>query len=173
MHAREAICRHSTSFSDTRILILFAWVLGEQLGVPVPSVPLLITVGTLIATHRMSGPASLLCVLVAAILGDSFWYALGKRYGSRVLQLLCRLSFESNTCVAKTEGYFEKRGPSTLLFAKFVPGLNTVAPPIAGELGMPFGGSWSMTPRGFCCGPRLRWPADTSLAISCAGTACC
>ncbi|HXB61681.1 MAG TPA: VTT domain-containing protein [Acidobacteriaceae bacterium] len=120
-------------------LILFGWVLGEQLGVPVPSVPLLITVGTLIAAHRMSGPASLLCVLCAAILGDSFWYALGKRYGSRVLELLCRLSFESNTCVAKTEGYFEKRGPSTLLIAKFVPGLNTVAPPIAGELGMPFG----------------------------------
>ena len=126
-------------FLHYRYLILFGWVLGEQLGVPVPSVPLLITVGTLVATHRMSGPASLLCVVVAAILGDIFWYALGKRYGSRVLQLLCKLSFESNTCVAKTEGYFEKRGASTLLFAKFVPGLNTVAPPIAGELGMPFG----------------------------------
>jgi membrane protein DedA with SNARE-associated domain/rhodanese-related sulfurtransferase len=125
-------------FLHYRYLILFSWVLGEQLGVPVPSVPLLITVGTLIATHRINGWTSLLCVTVAALLGDIFWYALGKRYGSRVLQLLCRLSFESNTCVAKTEGYFEKRGVFTLVIAKFVPGLSTVAPPIAGELGMPF-----------------------------------
>jgi membrane protein DedA with SNARE-associated domain/rhodanese-related sulfurtransferase len=126
-------------FLHYRYLILFGWVLGEQMGVPVPSVPLIITVGTLAATHRMNLGASLALVVLASLIGDSFWYVLGKRYGSRVLQLLCRLSFESNTCVAKTEGYFEKRGPSTLVISKFVPGLNTVAPPIAGELGMPFG----------------------------------
>jgi membrane protein DedA with SNARE-associated domain/rhodanese-related sulfurtransferase len=120
-------------------LILFAWVLGEQLGVPVPSVPLIITAGTLAATHRMNLGASLGLVVLASLIGDTFWYALGKRYGSSILQLLCRLSFNSNTCVAKTEGYFEKRGPMTLVISKFVPGLNTVAPPIAGELGMPFG----------------------------------
>ncbi len=119
-------------------LILFGWVLGEQLGVPIPSVPLIITAGTLAATHRMNLGASLGLVVLASLIGDTFWYALGKRYGSSILQLLCRLSFNSNTCVAKTEGYFEKRGPMTLVISKFVPGLNTVAPPIAGELGMSF-----------------------------------
>lgn len=126
-------------FLHYRYLILFAWVLGEQLGLPIPSVPLLITVGTLVATHQMSALASLACVLLASVLGDSVWFALGRRYGNRVLELLCKFSFESDTCVAKTEGYFERRGVSTLVIAKFVPGLNTVAPPIAGEMGMPFG----------------------------------
>jgi membrane protein DedA with SNARE-associated domain/rhodanese-related sulfurtransferase len=126
-------------FLHYRYLILFAWVLGEQLGLPIPSVPLLITVGTLVATHRMNAWASLACVLLASVLGDSVWFALGRRYGNRVLELLCKFSFESDTCVAKTEGYFERRGVTTLVIAKFVPGLNTVAPPIAGEMGMPFG----------------------------------
>jgi len=126
-------------FLHYRYLILFGWVLGEQLGVPVPSVPLIITAGTLAATHRMNWEASLALIVLASVIGDSFWYALGKRYGSSILQLLCRLSFNSNTCVAKTEGYFEKQGPMTLVISKFVPGLNTVAPPIAGEMGMPFG----------------------------------
>jgi rhodanese-related sulfurtransferase len=67
------------------------------------------------------------------------WFALGRRYGKNVLQLLCRLSFEASTCVSKTEGYFTRRGPATLLISKFVPGLSTVAAPIAGQTGMPYG----------------------------------
>jgi membrane protein DedA with SNARE-associated domain/rhodanese-related sulfurtransferase len=116
--------------------ILFLWVLLEQLGVPIPSLPVLLTAGTLVATHKLSGPVSLLCVLAACVLSDSVWYLLGRRYGNTIIKLLCRFSFESQTCVSKTEGYFQKRGPATLLFAKFVPGLSTVAPPIAGQTGM-------------------------------------
>jgi rhodanese-related sulfurtransferase len=66
------------------------------------------------------------------------WFALGRKYGNSVLKLLCRFSFEASTCVSKTEGYFTRRGPATLLFSKFVPGLSTVAPPIAGQIGMPY-----------------------------------
>ena len=115
--------------------ILFLWVLVEQLGVPIPSIPVVLTAGTLAATHRISGPMAVLCVLAACILSDSLWYALGRRYGNSVLKLLCRLSFEADTCVVKTEGYFHRRGAVTLLFAKFVPGLSTVAAPIAGQTG--------------------------------------
>ena len=61
---------------------------------------------------------------------------LGRRYGARVIRLLCKMSFEATTCVAKTEGYFTRRGAETLLFAKFVPGLSTVSAPIAGQTGM-------------------------------------
>jgi membrane protein DedA with SNARE-associated domain/rhodanese-related sulfurtransferase len=78
------------------------------------------------------------CVLLACLIADSVWYSLGRRYGNAVLKLLCRFSFEADICVVKTEGYFHKRGAVTLLFAKFVPGLGTVAAPIAGQTGMPY-----------------------------------
>ena len=118
--------------------ILFGWVLLEQLGLPVPSIPILLTAGTLSATHRTSAISALFSVLCACFIADSFWYFLGRRYGSRVLQLLCKVSMEAATCVAKTENYFTRRGPITLLFAKFVPGLSTVAAPIAGQTHMPY-----------------------------------
>ena len=118
--------------------ILFLWVLVEMLGVPIPSVPVLLTAGTLSATHRVNGPLALIAVLAACLIGDTFWYYLGRRYGHAVLKLLCRLSFEAATCVTRTEGYFQRRGAVTLLFAKFVPGLSTVAAPIAGQTGMPY-----------------------------------
>ena len=117
-------------------LIVFVWVLTEQLGIPIPSVPLLLTAGTLSATHRVSHLYIVLAVLAACAVADSTWFLLGRRYGSSVLKLVCRLSFEASTCVTKTEGYFSRRGPVTLLFSKFVPGLSTVAPPIAGQSGM-------------------------------------
>ena len=117
-------------------LIVFVWVLAEQLGIPIPSIPLLLTAGTLTATHRVSHPLVVLAVLAACAIADSMWFLLGRRYGGSVLKLVCRLSFEASTCVTKTEGYFSRRGPATLLFAKFVPGLSTVAPPIAGQSGM-------------------------------------
>jgi membrane protein DedA with SNARE-associated domain/rhodanese-related sulfurtransferase len=117
--------------------ILFLWVLVEQLGVPIPSIPLLLTAGTLSATHRIHALIALPVVLLACLLADTSWYLLGRRYGNAVLKLLCRLSLEASTCVSKTEGYFTRRGPVTLLFAKFVPGLSTLAAPIAGQTGMP------------------------------------
>jgi membrane protein DedA with SNARE-associated domain/rhodanese-related sulfurtransferase len=116
--------------------ILFLWVLVEQLGLPVPSIPLLLTAGTLSATHRVSAPTAVFVVIAACLISDSTWYALGRRFGGRVIGLLCRMSMEATTCVSKTEGYFSRRGPVTLLFAKFVPGLSTVAAPIAGQTGM-------------------------------------
>ena len=118
--------------------ILFLWVLVEQIGIPIPSIPVLLTAGTLTATHRLSHVYVVLAVLAACVLADTVWFSLGRRYGNSVLKLLCRLSFEASTCVSKTEGYFTRRGPMTLLFAKFVPGLSTVAAPIAGQTGMSY-----------------------------------
>ena len=117
-------------------LILFVWVMAEQLGVPLPSIPLMLTAGTLSATHRMSAPLALGAVMLACAVSDTVWYMMGRRYGGKVLRLLCRFSLESSTCVSKTEGYFGRHGASTLLFAKFIPGLSTVAAPIAGQTGM-------------------------------------
>jgi membrane protein DedA with SNARE-associated domain/rhodanese-related sulfurtransferase len=119
-------------------LIIFLWVLVEQIGIPIPSVPVLLTAGTLSATHRVSFIGITFAMLVACVIADTIWFSLGRRYGNSVLKLLCRLSFEASTCVSKTEGYFTRRGPVTLLFAKFVPGLSTVAAPIAGQTGMSY-----------------------------------
>ena len=118
--------------------ILFLWVLVEQLGVPVPSVPLLVATGSLTATHRLHTVPAMLVILLACAIADSMWYFAGVRYGGRVVRLVCRLSLEASACVRKTEGYFGKHGAVTLLFAKFVPGLSAVAPPIAGQSGMSY-----------------------------------
>jgi membrane protein DedA with SNARE-associated domain/rhodanese-related sulfurtransferase len=119
-------------------LIIFLWVLVEQIGIPIPSVPVLLTAGTLSATHRVSWLGITGAMLLACVIADTVWFALGRRYGNSVLKLLCRLSFEASTCVSKTENYFSRRGALTLLFAKFVPGLSTVAAPIAGQTGMSY-----------------------------------
>ena len=119
-------------------LIIFLWVLVEQIGIPIPSVPVLLTAGTLSATHRVSWFGISLAMVLACVVADTVWFSLGRRYGNSVLKLLCRLSFEASTCVSKTEGYFTRRGAVTLLFAKFVPGLSTVAAPIAGQTGMSY-----------------------------------
>jgi membrane protein DedA with SNARE-associated domain len=67
---------------------------------------------------------------------DLSWFLFGRRYGHVVLRLLCRFSLESSTCVRRTHDSFGRRGAYTLLFAKFVPGLSIVAPPVAGQTGM-------------------------------------
>ena len=116
--------------------ILFLWVMIEQLGVPIPAAPLILTAGTLTATHKMSLPLVLLSVTMGSLVSDSIWYVMGRRYGGAVVKLLCRLSMESNTCVRRTENYFTRHGSSALLVAKFIPGLGSVAAPIAGQTGM-------------------------------------
>jgi membrane protein DedA with SNARE-associated domain/rhodanese-related sulfurtransferase len=80
--------------------------------------------------------AALLATLLACGLSDAFWFELGRRRGIKVLRLLCRLSLEPDSCVRRTQDTFARRGPKTLLLAKFLPGLNTVASPLAGMIGM-------------------------------------
>ena len=99
-------------------LIIFLWVLVEQIGIPIPSIPVLLTAGTLSATHRVSHVYVVLAVLAACLVADTVWFSLGRRYGNSVLKLLCRLSFEASTCVSKTEGYFTRRGPVTLIICE-------------------------------------------------------
>jgi membrane protein DedA with SNARE-associated domain len=113
-------------------VVLLAWVFVEQLGLPIPSLPLLLAAGALAGTGHLSFFASLFYAVVAAMAADMIWYQLGRRKGIRVLQLLCKISLEPDSCVRRTEGVFAKQGARSLLLAKFVPGLSTVAPPLAG-----------------------------------------
>jgi membrane protein DedA with SNARE-associated domain/rhodanese-related sulfurtransferase len=118
--------------------LLFGWVLIEQGGLPIPSVPLMIAAGTMSAAHKLHVAYALPVILLACLISDSAWYFLGKNFGGRVLNILCRFSLEAATCVERTHGTVGKRGAFTLLFAKFVPGLSTVAAPIAGQLKIPY-----------------------------------
>jgi membrane protein DedA with SNARE-associated domain len=113
-------------------VVLLGWVFAEQIGLPVPTVPLLLATGALAGTGRLSFLASLFFCVLAALAADSLWFLLGRLKGIRVLQLLCKISLEPDSCVRRTEGIFSKQGARSLLFAKFVPGLGTVAPPLAG-----------------------------------------
>src|SRR5712691_4101197 len=113
-------------------VVLLGWVFAEQIGVPVPSLPILLAAGALAGAGRFSFVASLLLSVSASLTADSIWYLLGRVKGIKILQLLCKISLEPDSCVRRTEGVFSKQGARSLLVAKFIPGLSTVAPPLAG-----------------------------------------
>ena len=110
-------------------MVLLGWVFVEQVGLPIPSVPLLLASGALAGMHRMNFFAALAVAMFAAICADFLWYQLGRTKGIKILQLLCKISLEPDSCVRKTEGLFSREGSRSLIFAKFLPGLGTVAPP--------------------------------------------
>jgi membrane protein DedA with SNARE-associated domain/rhodanese-related sulfurtransferase len=115
---------------------MFGWVLIEQAGVPVPSVPLMLAAGTMSAAHKVQLALIVPVVMFACLIADTSWWWLGRHFGSRVLDILCRLSLDASTCVNRAQGSIARRGGVTLLFAKFVPGVSTIAAPIAGQAGM-------------------------------------
>jgi membrane protein DedA with SNARE-associated domain len=120
-------------------VVLLGWVFVEQIGIPIPSVPLLLAAGALAGTGRMNIFLALSIAIFAAVCADSLWYQLGRVKGIRILQLLCKISLEPDSCVRKTEGLFSREGSRSLIFAKFIPGLGTVAPPLAGVFHMRLG----------------------------------
>jgi membrane protein DedA with SNARE-associated domain len=118
--------------------LLFFWVLLEQSAIPLPSVPLLLAAGALIRTGRLNALLASACCAIAALIADNIWFQLGRRRGRRVLRLLCRVSLEPDSCVRQTENAFLKYGMSSLLVSKFIPGLNAVAAPLAGNSRSPY-----------------------------------
>lgn len=116
--------------------LLFFWVLAEQGALPLPSAPLLIAVGALIRTGSLNAVAAMLCCLAGALTADIVWFYFGRTGGKRVLRFICRISLEPDSCVRQTESAFFKYGVNTLLISKFVPGLNAVAAPLAGDSGV-------------------------------------
>jgi membrane protein DedA with SNARE-associated domain len=120
-------------------IVLFGWVLIEQLGLPIPAAPLLIAAGALARAGQMNLTFAVTLAFIAVILADLFWYSLGRYRGGRILKLLCRISLEPDSCVRRTENLFIRHGVRSLLVAKFIPGLNTAAPSLAGVFRMPVG----------------------------------
>ncbi len=119
-------------------LVVFGWVFAEQIGLPLPAVPVLLAAGAMAGTGRLSLALVLVLAAVASLLSDVIWYWIGRTGGGRVLGFLCRMSLEADSCVRRTEESFSRRGARSLLIAKFVPGYSTAAPPLAGILRMGF-----------------------------------
>jgi membrane protein DedA with SNARE-associated domain/rhodanese-related sulfurtransferase len=116
------------------LALVFANVLLEQVGLPIPAVPTLIVAGALAAEGELSPLAIFGVAFAGCMIGDALWYVTGRRYGRRVMTLLCRVSLSPDSCVRRTEFRFERWGKLTLVVSKFIPGLSTVAPPLAGAM---------------------------------------
>ncbi len=115
--------------------LIFGIVLLEQLGAPIPAIPVLVVAGALAVDRDLSAVRVLGVSVAASLLADSVWYGLGRSQGHRVLKTLCRISLSPDSCVRQTESVFERWGMPSLLLAKFIPGFSTVAPPLAGAMG--------------------------------------
>jgi membrane protein DedA with SNARE-associated domain len=118
--------------------ILFAGVLLSQAGIPIPAVPILITVGTLAGMGRIDVYLALFTAFSASTISDVFRYYLGRRLGNRVLVFICRVSLEPDSCVHRTEDLFGRHGAKSLLYCKFVPGLDAVVASMSGIIQMRF-----------------------------------
>jgi membrane protein DedA with SNARE-associated domain/rhodanese-related sulfurtransferase len=117
-------------------VVLFVAVFIEQMGIPLPAAPWLLAAGALAGTGKMNWVVALGSASIGSVTADLIWYYLGRHYGNRVLGLLCRISLEPDTCVRRTEGIFTRYGMKGVVAAKFIPGLSTLAPPMAGSSGV-------------------------------------
>jgi membrane protein DedA with SNARE-associated domain len=113
-------------------LVLAAWVFLDQIGLPLPAVPFLLAAGALAGSGELDLGVAVAVSTAACLPSDLLWYQVGRRRGASVLRLICRISLEPDSCVRNTEGLFARHGARALLVAKFLPGLQTVAPPLAG-----------------------------------------
>jgi membrane protein DedA with SNARE-associated domain len=118
------------------VSVVLVVVFLDQIGVPIPSIPVLLMLGALAGAGRIDPFAAFAAALAGSVIADIVWFEIGRRRGSRVLSSLCRLSLEPDTCVSQTQSLFARHGVKSLAVAKFVPGFDTVAPPLAGMLGV-------------------------------------
>jgi membrane protein DedA with SNARE-associated domain len=117
-------------------IVLFLWVFFEQLGLPIPVAPMLLAAGALTGIGKLNFALVFVLAFIAAFVCDQFWYQVGLRRGSKVLSFVCRISLDPDSCVHSTKRIFARYGARSLLIAKFIPGLNTIGPPLAGILHM-------------------------------------
>ncbi|MFB3917790.1 MAG: DedA family protein [Terriglobales bacterium] len=113
-------------------LVFFLWILGNRIGVPIPATPALLLAGALSGFGELRLGTVLLLAIVATVASDSVWFELGRRYGTRVLVLLCRLTFQSHTLVSRAKRLMHLHGMRSLLITKFIPGMNRTMLPLTG-----------------------------------------
>lgn len=127
----------SSLLNEYGILLLFVNVLLVQLGLPIPAVPFLVVAGGLAAAGQLNPGLIIAAAVTASMLADYGWYLAGRRMGCKLLVILCRLSLSPDLCARQVQASYDRWGASLLLFGKFIPGVATIAPPLAGVLRMP------------------------------------
>src|SRR4051812_37446014 len=132
MHVADFLLRNG-------YVLFFGITLLEQLGAPIPGIPLLLAAGALAKTGQFSLWGLIALSVGASALGHLAWYEAGRRRGAAVLRLVCRISIEPDSCVRRTEDLFARHGGRALVAGQFVPGLAAVAPPLAGMARMRIG----------------------------------
>lgn len=119
------------------LALVFAGVLLESLGAPVPAMLLLVVAGAYAGANALFGIEAFVLAMLACLIGEIAWFRAGMRYGARVLKTLCRIAIAPDSCVRQTENFYDRWGPRMLLVAKFVPGLSTLAAPLSGAMHLP------------------------------------
>lgn len=115
-------------------IIVFINVLLEQLGLPIPAYPMLLITGSLSVDGHYSFASLWIIAVIAALIADCIWFYAGRKYGTRVINKLCKISLSPDSCVKQTESLFLKVGPASLLFCKFIPGFASISSVLAGSL---------------------------------------
>jgi membrane protein DedA with SNARE-associated domain len=121
------------------LFVLFVWVFVEQGGIPLPVAPLLLAVGALAASQKVSLSLALGLTIGASLLADLLWYAIGRRRGGQALGILCRVTLEPDFCVRRAQDLFLKHRLRSLLLGKFLPGVNPLVAGLAGVAGIGLG----------------------------------
>jgi membrane protein DedA with SNARE-associated domain len=119
-------------------LALFLALLAESIGLPLPAAVALVAAGAASASGTLSAPVAWGAAMAGLLVGDNLVYLLGRYMGWALLGFLCKVSLNPESCVLRSAELFYKRGQLALLLAKFIPGLNTMAPPLAGSMRMPY-----------------------------------
>src|ERR1700692_4949413 len=125
-----------TAVSHHGYLLVFLIVFAEAAGLPAPAALALVAGGAAAAATILIPGLVLAVALCAMMLGDSLLFVLGRYTGWALLGFLCRLSLNPETCILRSAESFYKRGRVALVFAKFIPGVNSIAPPLAGSMKM-------------------------------------
>ena len=117
--------------------LLAAICFAEAVGMPLPAALALLTAGAVAAFGKLHYYSVIGVGFVSFLGGDLLLFFLGKATGWTLLGWLCRVSMNPESCILRSAEYFYRRGKQTLLFAKFLPGINTMSPPLAGSMKMP------------------------------------
>ena len=119
-------------------IVMFVALFIEQVGLPFPATPFLVVAGALAGTGKLNGFIAFPAAIAGSLLADLIWFYIGLLAGRRAVRVLCRISLEPDSCVRRTQDVLTKYGMPGLIAAKFVPGLSTLLPPLAGSSGVGF-----------------------------------
>ena len=124
----------SSNIAEHGYLILFSLALAQAIGVPVPAALAMLIAAAASAKGPLQFGFVFLAAFSAILIGDVLLFLLGRYTGWWLLGILCKLSLDPDSCILRAAESFRRKGRLLLVFAKFIPGINTLAPPLAGSM---------------------------------------